>query len=137
MPPFRASALSVDQTRFNTRLARAHVVIEKCIAALKKTCPSLAEPLAPQDTTEGDITKIQDWISVCAILHNFLREQKETPESRTRVQAAISAARPSTPLAYETGNELRDCLVQAATPMRRPRTSGGVVKAQRTPRRTV
>ncbi|KAF9292623.1 hypothetical protein BGZ68_000027 [Mortierella alpina] len=61
-------------------------------------------------------------------LHNFMHDRKETQESYMRRQASAQRTTAPEPLHYETGEELRDSLVQVA---RRPgRKPAGIAKHQ-------
>jgi len=76
---FTGTNLTQDETDFNTCIAHVRACNEHTIGMLKRRFMSLRELpiLVREHTYEKDMERAQDWVVACAILHNFLIEQKE------------------------------------------------------------
>lgn len=71
--------LTQDGLDFNTAAANLQAVNEHCIGMLKCHWRSLTSlPLRIHRRSEAkDVARVLDWITACAILHNFLVSERE------------------------------------------------------------
>lgn len=76
---FKGRDLTQDETDFNSCITHVCACNEHTIGMLKRRFMSLRELpiLVKEETYEKDMSRAQDWIVACAILHNFLIEQNE------------------------------------------------------------
>ncbi|KAF9370019.1 hypothetical protein BGX21_005719, partial [Mortierella sp. AD011] len=79
--PFKGQSLDENQTDFNTCVAHVPVINEQCIGVLKNKWKSLMElPITTQSEEteeEGGHDERMTWISVCAILYNFMIDERD------------------------------------------------------------
>ncbi|CAO3571158.1 unnamed protein product [Mortierella alpina] len=124
IPPYAGHDLTLDQTRFNARLDRVRKV-KGCLALMKSRWSSVdyRPEFMSKKATEGDTVNAIEWISACAILHNFMHDRMRA--RGYRVPPVVDSTTVAL-LRYNTAEELRDCLVQLTR--RAGRKAGGVAK---------
>lgn len=106
LTPYRRPAADLSEnTIFNRRVSAARVCIEHVNGMLKNRFASL-RGLRHLIRNDDDIDKVNDWIEVCCVLHNFAVKMKDTWSYEDDLDADEDDD--ASPQDAATGHDLRD-----------------------------